>query len=117
MTSEQKIRSFAEFWPHYLREHSKPWTRRLHFLATTLAFAVLVAAIHLRQLELLPVAILVGYGPAWISHGWIEKNRPLTFRYPVWSLLADLRMWVAMLSWPVLILVISFFLAIAFFRG
>jgi hypothetical protein len=116
MTSEQKIRSFSEFWPHYLREHSKPWTRRLHFLATTFSFGVLVAAILLRKLELVPVAFVVGYGPAWISHGWIEKNRPLTFRYPVWSLLADLRMWLAMLSWPVLILVISFFLAIAFFR-
>jgi hypothetical protein len=116
MTSEQKIGSFAEFWPHYLREHSKPWTRRLHFVATTSSFAVIAVAVYLQKLELVPVAFVVGYGPAWISHGWIEKNRPLTFRYPVWSFFADLRMWLAMLSWPGLILVIGFFLAIAFYR-
>ena len=37
-------------------------------------------------------AALAGYGPAWIGHFVFEGNCPATFKHPLWSLLADLKM-------------------------
>jgi hypothetical protein len=91
--SARQYRSFAEFWPHYLREHGKPATRALHYAGTTLTFAVIAYAAvtgHYWWLIALP---LVGYGFAWGAHFGVEKNRPATFTYPLWSLAADYRMW------------------------
>jgi len=85
--------SFAEFWPFYLREHSKPRTRALHFAGTTLVVALAIAAVLSGRWAWLLAIPVVGYGFAWIAHFAVEKNRPATFTYPLWSLAADFKMW------------------------
>ncbi len=86
-------RSFTEFWPFYLREHSRPQTRAMHYAGTTMVVVIAIAAISSgRWLWLLAIP-LAGYGFAWVAHFRVEKNRPATFTYPLWSLAADFKMW------------------------
>lgn len=90
---DRRYHSFAEFWPFYLREHSKPSTRALHYAGTTLVIAIaMFAALSGRWLWLLAIPV-AGYGFAWVAHFAVEKNRPATFTYPLWSLAADFKMW------------------------
>lgn len=89
--------SFEEFWPYYLGEHRKPATRWWHFAGTTAVVVVLAAAVVTRDWRLLAAAMVCGYGPAWLSHFLIERNRPATFKYPLQSLAADFKMWGLML--------------------
>ena len=92
MTKPDSIISYREFWPFYLREHAKPETRLWHIVGTGAASVLLVAALVTFSYELLLGALIVGYGPAWFAHFFVEKNRPATFRYPIWSLVSDYRM-------------------------
>ena len=88
----ERFSTYRAFWPHYLREHARPATRFIHFAGTLCGIAVLIAAIVTGIWWLFPLALVAGYGPAWIAHGVIERNRPATFRYPVWSFVSDFRM-------------------------
>jgi hypothetical protein len=90
--SEKRFASYAEFWPYYLSEHSRPETRALHYFGTGLGLALLAAAIVMLDWTLLPVALVSGYLFAWIGHFFVEKNRPATFKYPLWSFVSDFRM-------------------------
>lgn len=94
----RKHRSFAEFWPYYLREHARPRTRALHYAGTSLVLLFALAALLTGNLWLLLAMPVAGYGFAWASHAAIEHNRPATFTYPGWSLLADFKMWALWLS-------------------
>ena len=96
--STKDIQSFEEFWPFYVREHSRKATRTLHFAGTTVAGLTALAAIALRRPALVPVALVAGYGPAWFSHFFIEKNKPASFKYPLWSFAADWVMWSKILT-------------------
>jgi hypothetical protein len=93
-----EFKSFAEFWPYYLAEHSKPETRKIHAIGTAAGMACAVALIAKRKWKLLPLAFVPAYGAAWVSHFLIEKNKPATFDYPLWSLMADYKMLGMMLS-------------------
>lgn len=87
-----RITTYRDFWPYYLREHAQPGTRTIHFFGTGLATLSLAALLITRNLWFLPVALTAGYGPAWVAHFFVEKNRPATFEYPLWSLVSDYRM-------------------------
>jgi hypothetical protein len=88
----ERIVTYREFWPHYLREHAQPATRAIHLAGTALATASLVALIATRNAWFIPGVLLGGYGPAWTAHFFVEHNRPATFTYPLWSLISDYRM-------------------------
>jgi len=85
--------NFDEFWPFYLREHSRPLTRALHFAGTTLSLLIAVSALALQRPAFLLAALVAGYAFAWVGHFFVEHNRPATFKYPLWSFRADFKMW------------------------
>ncbi len=131
----QRIASYERFWPYYLREHTDPRSRALHFVGTTGWFASVAGsaianpigfplamagfgALLLHALRtgeskrpsyghiagmlalptlaapiLFPGGVAFAYACAWIGHFGFEKNRPATFKYPLWSLVSDWKMW------------------------
>jgi hypothetical protein len=96
--SKPEIQSFEQFWPYYVREHSQPGCRATHFIGSTLVLALVGLVIYSNNYWLLLALPIVGYGFAWFGHFLIEKNRPATFKYPLWSLMGDWKMWWLMLT-------------------
>lgn len=86
------VKSFEEFWPYYLREHSRRATRALHLTGTSLSLLIAIAALVTLRPLLVLLALLMGYALAWIGHFFVEHNRPATFKHPLWSFRADFRM-------------------------
>jgi len=95
---QKKFATFVEFWPFYLAEHSSVLNRRLHFVGTSLAILLFVNAFIYLKVQFLLLAPLAGYAFAWIGHFIVEKNRPATFTYPLWSLRGDFKMFFLMLT-------------------
>jgi hypothetical protein len=84
-----RFASFRDFYPFYLGEHSDRTCRRLHFIGAGLVILTLVYAIVTATWALLWLLPVVGYGFAWIGHFFFEKNKPATFKHPVYSLIGD----------------------------
>jgi len=81
--------SFGDFYPYYLSEHRNPTCRKLHFIGSWIVLALIAGAIVLRNPWLLLLVPLAGYGFAWAGHFGFEKNRPATFKHPLYSLMGD----------------------------
>jgi hypothetical protein len=96
--SKQEMKSFAEFWPYYLAEHSKKGTRTLHLIGTTVGMACAATLIARGKWRWVPIALVPGYAAAWIGHFFIEHNRPATFQHPLWSFMGDYKMLGLMVS-------------------
>ena len=87
-----KVSRYSEFWPIYLREHSRPATRYIHYAGTLAGLGCLLAGVLSRNLWFLPAGLVAAYGAAWSAHALVERNRPATFQYFAWSLISDFRM-------------------------
>jgi hypothetical protein len=82
------MKTFAEFWPYYVRAHSQLPTRVMHGVGSILALACVALGITVNAWYFL-AAPIIGYAFAWTSHFFIEHNKPATFGHPFWSLAAD----------------------------
>lgn len=95
---KEKIKSFEEFYPFYLKQHSNKICRLLHVIGTTIVFALVITAIYHSNYILLLFVPIAGYGFAWVGHFFFEKNKPATFQYPLWSLKSDFKMYFEIFS-------------------
>ncbi len=93
-----RFAGFREFYPFYLSEHRSRLCRRMHFVGSLGVVAVVLAVVAGASAWWLLLAPVVGYGCAWIGHFVFEKNRPATFRHPLYSLMGDWVMFAEMLA-------------------
>lgn len=89
--------NFEDFWRHYVTQHQHPGNQLLHVAGTLGAVACLGLSVY-RSWLWLGALLPVGYGLAWVGHFLIERNRPLTLTYPGWSLRADYRLVIRLVS-------------------
>jgi hypothetical protein len=88
-STEREFKSFAEFYPFYLSEHSNDTSRRLHYCGSLLVLLLLACALFSANGWLLLALPIAGYGFAWVGHFFFEHNRPATFKYPLYSFMGD----------------------------
>ncbi len=94
----KEYNNFKDFYRFYLEEHSNKTNRILHFTGTSLVVMIIINSILTKDFLNLLYCPLIGYGFAWIGHFRFEKNRPATFKYPIYSFFADFVMWWQLLT-------------------
>ena len=85
----KSLKTFAEFYPFYLGEHSDRVCRRLHFIGSSLSLACIAMLFYSGRPQYIFYALLCGYGFAWIGHFGFEKNKPASFKRPLFSFMGD----------------------------
>ncbi|MDD5462802.1 MAG: DUF962 domain-containing protein [Methylococcales bacterium] len=82
MNKTKNYHSLSEFYLFCLSEHSNRTSCRLHFIGTTLALLLFIAALGAQIGWLIAIALVQVYALAWIGHFFFEHNKPATFNYP-----------------------------------
>ncbi len=86
---EKKYTSIQEFYPFYLSQHQNFTSRILHFIGTGLLILAFMAGMLFHDWRFIVATPFIGYGFAWVGHFFFEKNKPATFKYPIYSLACD----------------------------
>ena len=95
MTAPQTISTYKAFWPLYVAQHQSKLNRNFHFMGTTFVFGCFFLGCTQNAFFFLGMPFF-GYGFAWFGHFVFEHNQPATWRYPLWSLIADFQMFAFM---------------------
>ena len=85
----KKFESFKEFYPYYLSQHEHKHCKLMHVIGLGLGILFLLCFLLTCNIWNLILAIIFGYGLAWLEHVIFEKNNPTTFKYPLYSFMAD----------------------------
>jgi len=94
-----KFNAFGEFYPFYLKEHSEPICRTLHFIGTAIGIVFLVVgSFTFTNKWWLLASPLWGYLFGFVGHYFFEHNQPATFKNPFYSFAADLVMFAQLLT-------------------
>jgi hypothetical protein len=90
--SAYAVRRFEQFWPHYVRLHTRRATHLFHAAGSLGCIGFLVAAALTRHPALSLFGPMVDYGLAQASHRLFEKNRTTPWKNQLWHTRAELRM-------------------------
>ena len=86
------IKSYSEFYRFYLTENRNIMRRRLHAVGSSVGIYFFSKAIRQRQPKYFIYGLASGYACAWIGHFVFEKNKPASFKQPLYSFISDWRM-------------------------
>ncbi|MCU4521341.1 DUF962 domain-containing protein [Acinetobacter schindleri] len=86
------IRDYHEFYRFYLTEHRNIMSRRLHVAGSSIGLYFFSKAIIQRKPKYFLYGLASGYACAWIGHFIFEKNKPASFKQPLYSFVSDWRM-------------------------
>ena len=86
---EKKYKNFKDFYPYYISEHSHKTTKLLHFIGTTFSLYFLINFFLSFEIKFIFFSLISGYGFAWVAHFFVDKNKPATFTYPLYSFVDD----------------------------
>lgn len=86
------IKNYNEFYRFYLTEHRDITSRRLHAVGSSLGIYFFTKAIRQRKLKYFVYGLVSGYACAWVGHFVFEKNKPASFKQPLYSFISDWRM-------------------------
>lgn len=89
---ELPIKNYSEFYRFYLTEHRNMTSRRLHAFGSSVGIYFFSKAIIQRKPKYLVYGLLSGYVCAWVGHFMFEKNKPASFKQPLYSFISDWRM-------------------------
>jgi len=87
--NDTKFTSFKKFYPYYLSEHKLRINKILHIIGSLTSLIFMISTIYIEKYKYIPISILCGYACAWIGHFIFEKNKPATFKYPIYSFIGD----------------------------
>lgn len=86
------IRNYHDFYRFYLTEHQNIMSRRLHVVGSSIGLYFFTKAIKQRKTKYFVYGLVSGYTCAWIGHFVFEKNKPASFKQPIYSFISDWRM-------------------------
>lgn len=89
---ELPIKNYSEFYRFYLTEHRSMMSRRLHAAGSSVGIYFFSKAIRQRKAKYVAYGLLSGYACAWVGHFVFEKNKPASFKQPLYSFISDWRM-------------------------
>lgn len=86
------IHDYETFYRFYLTEHSNVMSRRLHALGSVSGLYCIYRGIKTGQKSYFAKALVAGYTCAWVGHFFFERNKPASFKQPMYSFISDWRM-------------------------
>ncbi len=86
------IKNYKQFYQFYLTEHRDLISRRLHVAGSSIGLLLLTQAVRKKKLRYVPMGLAAGYACAWVGHFMFEKNKPASFKQPMYSFVSDWRM-------------------------
>ena len=89
---QMPIGNYHEFYHFYLTEHRHMVSRRLHVAGSSIGLYCFTQAIRKGKPRYFAYGLLSGYACAWIGHFIFERNKPASFKQPVYSFISDWRM-------------------------